>query len=40
MIRSRHAIRKNPLTAVKIAVEKTYMRLRTLNNKSGKRKKW
>ena len=40
MIRSRHAIRKNPLTAVKIAIEKIYMRLRTLNNKSEKRKKW
>jgi hypothetical protein len=34
-IKGKHALRKNPLIAIRIALEKTYMRLRTLRNKSA-----
>lgn len=37
-IKSKHALRKNPLVAIRIAAEKTYMRLRTLMNKSAARR--
>lgn len=35
---SKHALRKNPFVAIRIALEKTHMRLRTLSNKSAARR--